>query len=238
MYQVSQRYSYFSWWWAHSRPKHVEKINKHTKKNYAPSWLYLQVSGLFRDVWLPICSLGRWTAVLADFWDLIFRGRCRYCTLTPVVTDSSSVFDSFTLSNLSIQLCSYEPSVLWNNNDMNVCFCVWEGGGCVLFSDTGICCVGVASVADEWYTSMEHWCNDTYRMNLKYWKKENGPGYRSRYSDSLRVGRSVDRIPVTAIFSTPVQTGLGVHQTSYTMGTWSLSRGYSSRGLAVTTHLI
>jgi len=26
------QYSYFSWWWAHSRPKHVEKINKYTKK--------------------------------------------------------------------------------------------------------------------------------------------------------------------------------------------------------------
>ena len=31
-YQVSHRYSYFSWWWAHSPPKHVEKRNKHTKK--------------------------------------------------------------------------------------------------------------------------------------------------------------------------------------------------------------
>jgi hypothetical protein len=29
-------------WWAHSRPKHVEKRNKHTKKNCAPSWFYLQ----------------------------------------------------------------------------------------------------------------------------------------------------------------------------------------------------
>ena len=27
------RYICFSWWWAHSRPKHVEKRNKHTKKN-------------------------------------------------------------------------------------------------------------------------------------------------------------------------------------------------------------
>jgi len=26
-YQVSHRYSYFSWWWAHSCPKHVEKRN-------------------------------------------------------------------------------------------------------------------------------------------------------------------------------------------------------------------
>jgi len=41
-YQVSNRYSYFSWWWVHSRPKHVEKRNKHTKKNCAPSWFYLQ----------------------------------------------------------------------------------------------------------------------------------------------------------------------------------------------------
>jgi len=39
---VLHRYSYFSGLWAHSRPKHVEKRNKHTKKNCAPSWLYLQ----------------------------------------------------------------------------------------------------------------------------------------------------------------------------------------------------
>ena len=41
-YQVSHRYSYCSWWRAHSCPKRVEKRNKHTKKNCAPSWLYLQ----------------------------------------------------------------------------------------------------------------------------------------------------------------------------------------------------
>jgi hypothetical protein len=41
-YQVSHRYSYLFWWWAHICPKHVEKRNKHTKKNCAPSWLYLQ----------------------------------------------------------------------------------------------------------------------------------------------------------------------------------------------------
>jgi hypothetical protein len=29
-------------WYPHSHPKHVEKRNKHTKKNCAPSWLYLQ----------------------------------------------------------------------------------------------------------------------------------------------------------------------------------------------------
>jgi hypothetical protein len=31
-YQVSYWYSYFSWWWAHSCPKHIENRNKHTKK--------------------------------------------------------------------------------------------------------------------------------------------------------------------------------------------------------------
>jgi hypothetical protein len=41
-YQVSHKYSCFSWWWAHIRPKHVEKRSEHTKKNCAPSWLYLQ----------------------------------------------------------------------------------------------------------------------------------------------------------------------------------------------------
>jgi len=41
-YQVSYRYNYFSWWWANSRPKHVQKRNIHTKKNCAPSWLYFR----------------------------------------------------------------------------------------------------------------------------------------------------------------------------------------------------
>jgi hypothetical protein len=54
---------------------------------------------------------------------------------------------------------------------------------------------------------------------------DRGPGELSQYSDSLRPGRSKDRIPVRARFSAPVQTGPGAHQASYTMGTWSLSRG-------------
>jgi len=39
---TSTKFAYFSWWWAHGRPKHIEKRNKHTKKNCAPCWLYLQ----------------------------------------------------------------------------------------------------------------------------------------------------------------------------------------------------
>ena len=49
-----------------------------------------------------------------------------------------------------------------------------------------------------------------------------GPGKLSRYSDTLRDGRSGDRNLLEAIFSAPVQTGPGDHPASYTMGTGSL----------------
>jgi hypothetical protein len=63
-YQVSHRYSCFSRWWAHGRPKHIEKRNKHTKKNCAPRWLYLQVyTRIHGQQNIKLCYLlfGCWT---------------------------------------------------------------------------------------------------------------------------------------------------------------------------------
>jgi len=55
-YQVSHKYSCFSWWWAHSLPSHVEKRNKHNKKNCAPSWLYLQdYTGIHSQQNIKLC---------------------------------------------------------------------------------------------------------------------------------------------------------------------------------------
>ena len=49
------------------------------------------------------------------------------------------------------------------------------------------------------------------------------PGWRSRYSDSLRIGLSGDRIPVEARFSAPIQTGSEAHLASSKLGTGSFS---------------
>ena len=53
-----------------------------------------------------------------------------------------------------------------------------------------------------------------------------------RHSNWLRSGRSGDRIPETARFPAPVQTGPGAHSASYTMCTGSF-QGLNRLGLSV-----
>jgi hypothetical protein len=60
---------------------------------------------------------------------------------------------------------------------------------------------------------------------FKYIWTQQGARYLSRYSESLRAGRSGDRMPVSAILSPPVPTGPGAYPTSYKMGTGSFPGG-------------
>jgi hypothetical protein len=69
----------------------------------------------------------------------------------------------------------------------------------------------------KWYVNNRDNSNEKFHNIQKYFTR------LSRYSDSLRAGRSGDRISVGARFSAPVQTGPGTHPASYTMGTGSLS---------------
>jgi hypothetical protein len=61
-------------------------------------------------------------------------------------------------------------------------------------------------------------------------------GYLNRYSNWLWVGRSVDRIPVGARFSAPIQTGPAAHPASCKMGTGSFLGVLSGRDVTLTPH--
>jgi hypothetical protein len=102
--------------------------------------------------------------------------------------------------------------------DRAIYCCVWMGGT-QSWSERGSSCSKPCHPTPAFviYTLLWHLPNAH--------GKQRGPGELSRYSDSLQAGRSGDRIPVGARFSTPVQTGPGAYPASYSMGTGCLFWG-------------
>jgi hypothetical protein len=96
-YQVLHRYSYFSWWWALSRLKHVEKRNKHTKKTCAPSWLYLQdYTGIHRKQNIKFgTNIFEWMEVnlqaLRTSMSILAGGRAQVRILSTVLLGTENV---------------------------------------------------------------------------------------------------------------------------------------------------
>jgi hypothetical protein len=84
-----------------------------------------------------------------------------------------------------------------------------------------------------------------YRSDIRRWiwqhmclilSVELWAGLRNRYSDWVRAGRSGDRNPMGARFSTPVQTGPGAHPATCTIGTGSFQGVKSGRGVTLTPY--
>ena len=61
-------------------------------------------------------------------------------------------------------------------------------------------------------------------------------GWRSGYSDCLRVGRSENRIPVGARFSAPVQTGPEARPATCAMGTGPFPGVSYGQGVTLIPH--
>ena len=100
-YKVSHKYSCFSWSWAHSRPKHVEKRNKHTKKSVHQVGFIYKIKQKGSFVTFPYKHLYVLSANRFQTWISVysFKWTCHRCS----VSDSLSAW-SLPPTSLSVHL--------------------------------------------------------------------------------------------------------------------------------------
>jgi len=152
-YQVSHKHSCFSWWWEHSRPKHVEKRNKHTKKNVVFIALYeefvtpeLRVSHTYRKACINI-------------WDIIHATIANY-EVPAISVHKFHVYDCLDLA--TVRLTS--PRRL--REDL-LSFCGKTAGHCIILKKRNTMFIFHFRVSTSPGKKKTGWWI-TYRFRLKY----------------------------------------------------------------------
>ena len=161
---------------------------------------------------------------------------CCVCLQVPVSSQVRSCLIQVFLVTCVVLVV--EILLLITDRNIYLTSCLWNTVSTCVFRN----CQQLISIVVYIVLSLCRSCRDFTSSVSTYVKKHSYRQFRlsevfhmfclsvNQYSDSLRAGRSGDRIPVGARFSSPFQIGSGAHPASWRIGTESLSRRVKRRG--------